>query len=237
VNQLPGAIPVFEKMNIDFCCNGKLPFKEACQRARVSEAEVLAALQEAPPAAASPIRPQDWSLDLLTSYIVQNHHQYVKRALPELESLAEKVFAKHGVNHPELEEIRQLVHSLAKDLQTHMYHEEHVLFPAVNALVKECSRILPDPEHLSTTTHNISPVLITLENEHDLAGHSLHRMREVSQNFLLPPDACAAYTTLYKNLMEFEADLHIHIHLENNILFPKTLTLEARQRQKPLYVN
>ena len=237
VNQLPGAIPVFEKFHIDFCCNGRLPFAEACQRANVLPDDVLVALQEAPPATASPIRPQDWSLDLLTNYIVQNHHQYVKRTLPELESLADKVFAKHGLNHTELMEVRDLVHTLSKDLQAHMYHEEHVLFPAINALVKECARLLPEPEPLTRTMHNLNPVVVTLENEHDLAGHSLHRLREVTQNFLLPSDACTAFTSLYQRLQEFESDLHLHIHLENNLLFPKTLALQARQQEKPLYVN
>jgi regulator of cell morphogenesis and NO signaling len=237
VNQLPGAIPVFEKLHIDYCCNGQLPFTEACQRANVSETEVLVALQQAPPVAASPIRPYDWSLDLLNNYIVQNHHQYVKRALPELESLAEKVFAKHGANHTQLSEVRELVHTLSKDLQAHMYHEEHVLFPAINALVKECARLLPDPESNTFIMHNLNPVVVTLEDEHDLAGHSLHRLREITENFLLPPDACTAFKNLYKKLQEFESDLHIHIHLENNLLFPKTLALQARQQEKPLYVN
>jgi regulator of cell morphogenesis and NO signaling len=237
VNQLPGAIPVFEKLHIDYCCNGKLPFTEACQRANVAEADVVTALQQAPPATSSPIRPYDWSLDLLTNYIVQNHHQYVKRALPELESLADKVFAKHGVNHPELTEVRELVHTLSKDLQTHMYHEEHVLFPAINALVKECARILPEPDPFARTMHNLDPVVVTLENEHDLAGHSLHRLREITEDFLLPVDACTAFTNFYKRLQEFESDLHLHIHLENNLLFPKTLALQARQQEKPLYVN
>lgn len=237
VNQLPGAIPVFEKLNIDFCCNGKLSFQEACQRAHVREDDVLAALQEAPSAATSAIRPQDWSLDLLTSYIMQNHHQYVKRTLPELETLVDKVFTRHGANHPELTEIRELVHTLGKDMQSHMYHEEHVLFPAVNALVKECSRVLPEPELGEHLMHNLNPVIITLENEHDLAGHCLHRIREVSREYHLPPDACNSYIALFKKLQEFEADLHIHVHLENNILFPKTLSLQARQQEKPLYVN
>lgn len=237
VNQLPGAIPVFEKLHIDYCCNGRLPFAEACQRANVNEADVVAALQQAPPVASSAIRPHDWSLDLLTNYIVQNHHQYVKRCLPELESLADKVFAKHGVNHPELTEVRELVHTLAKDLHAHMYHEEHVLFPAINALVKECARILPEPDSGTRILHNLDPVVVTLENEHDLAGHSLHRLREVTENFLLPPDACTAFTALYRKLQEFETDLHLHVHLENNLLFPKTLALQARQQEKPLYVN
>lgn len=237
VNQLPGAIPVFEKLHIDFCCNGNTPFTEACRQAKVSEDEVLTALQKAPSVTASPIRPHDWSLDLLATYIVQNHHQYVKRALPELESLADKVFARHGVNHPELTEVRDLVHTLSKDLQAHMYHEEHVLFPAIHALVKECARILPEPDSATRTMHNLNPVVVTLEEEHDVAGHCLHRLREVTQHFSLPADACTAFTSLYQRLQEFESDLHLHVHLENNLLFPKTLALQARQLEKPLYVN
>ncbi|MBL7851796.1 MAG: iron-sulfur cluster repair di-iron protein [Cyclobacteriaceae bacterium] len=237
VNQLPGAIPVFEKLHIDYCCNGKLPFSEACQRANTTEEEVLEALKQAPPVTASTIRPHDWSIDLLANYIVQNHHQYVKRTLPDLVALADKVFAKHGVNHPELTEVRELVHTLNKDLQAHMYHEEHVLFPAINALVKECASILREPGPFARTMHNLNPVVVTLENEHDLAGHCLHRLREVTQDYFLPSDACTAFTNLYKRLQEFETDLHLHIHLENNLLFPKTLTLQARQQEKPFYLN
>ena len=237
VNQLPGAIPVLDKMNIDFCCNGKLPFAEACRRADRTEEEVLTAILQAPPAATSAVRPQDWSLDLLTNYIVQNHHQYTKRTLPEIQRLMEKVYAKHGANHPELEEVRSLVDTLAKDLQAHMYHEEHVLFPAVNALVRECSRVLPLADSVAKSMSNLTPVMITLENEHDQAGTCLHRIHEITRHFAVPPDACSAFRALYQQLQEFEADLHFHIHLENNLLFPKTLSLQARQSEKPLYVN
>lgn len=237
VNQFPGAIPVFEKFNIDFCCQGKLSFPEACQRAGVSEDEVLAALHQPVSAFHASLRAQDWSLDLLTNYIVQNHHQYTKRTLLELSALADKVCHKHGAHHPELAEIRDQVQTLNKDLQTHMYNEEHVLFPAILALVKESARLLPSHESIAKSMSNLDPLLVTMETEHELAGHCLHRIRSASENFLIPPDACTAYSTLYQLLKEFEADLHLHIHLENNLLFPKTLSLQARQQEKPLYVN
>lgn len=237
VTQLPEAIPVFEQMNIDFCCNGKMSFPEACQKANKSEEEVLAALRESPPTATSAIRPQDWSLDLLTNYIVQNHHQYVKRMLPELENLADKVLVKHGPKHAELEEVRSLLHTLAMELQAHLYNEEHVFFPAVNALVRESTRILPSAEPYAKSMSNLTPVIATMETEHDVAGQCLHRIREITNHFTPPADACLAFTTLYRRMHEFEADLHIHIHLENNLLFPKTVALQARQQEKPLYVN
>lgn len=236
VNQLPRAIPVFEKLNIDYCCNAKLPFSEACQNANISEEEVLSALKGAS-ASSSTIRPQDWSLDLLTSYIVQNHHQYAKRALLEIHSLINRVCAKHGTHHPELEEIRQQFMTLSQDLQTHMHNEEHVLFPSVDALVKESTRLLPATEYSIKSMSNLTPVIVTMETEHELAGHCLHRIRAVSQNFALPSDACPSYIMLFGRLQEFEADLHVHIHLENNLLFPKTLALQARQQNKPIYVN
>lgn len=237
VNQLPGAIPVFERFRIDYCCNAATSFTDACLQALADEGEVINALKSPPPAATGAVRAQDWSLDLLTNYIVQNHHQYVKRTLPELQALSEKVFAKHGPNHPELSEILEQVKTLNKDLPTHMYHEEHVLFPAINALVKESSRLIPSAESLVHTMSNLTPVVVTLETEHDLAGHCLHRIRQASNNFSLPADACNAFAILYQRLQEFETDLHMHVYLENNLLFPKALSLQARQQEKPVYVN
>lgn len=237
VNQFPGAIPVFEKFNIDFCCQGKRHFAEACQRTGVSEEEVFAALTQPAPAFNAILRAQDWSLDLLANYIVQNHHQYTKRVLIELLILTDKVCHKHEAHHPELEEIRNQVQALNKELQAHMYNEEHVLFPAIHALVKESARLFPSPDSIAKSMSNLDPLILTFETEHELAGHSMNRIRSLSTNFSTPPDACTSYVTLYQLLKEFEADLHLHIHLENNLLFPKTLSLQARQQEKPLYVN
>lgn len=237
VNQLPGAIPVFEQFHIDYCCNAKLSFAEACKHAAASEEQVLAALQCPAPAATGSIRAQDWSLDLLTNYIIQNHHQYVKKALPEIQSILDKVCARHGPHHAELHEIRDQFQVMSKDLQAHMYNEEHVLFPAIQALVRESTRLLPVSDTPAHSMSNLNPVIATLENEHDLVGHCLHRIREVSNHFTLPADACSSFASLYRRLQEFETDLHMHVHLENNLLFPKALSLQARQQEKPLYVN
>ena len=238
VEQHPGAIQVLEKLHVDYCCNAKLPFTEACKRADVNEAVVIAALGSSPTRyTASAIRAQDWSLDLLTNFIVQNHHQYVKRAIPEIRNVLEKVCAKHGANHPELMEIQQQFKTLAKELESHMHDEEFVMFPAVQALVKESTNLMPFGDSERQTKRSLLPEVTTLEAEHELAGHCLSRMRTASRDYALPADACNAFTLLYQRLQEFESDLHVHIHLENNILFPKALTLQARQQSKPLYVN
>ncbi len=232
----PGVIPVLESFHIDYCCNANRTFGEACRDAQVPEGEVITALEQSPVAAIGTIRAENWSLDLLTNYIVQNHHQYVKRALPEIQAVLEKVFLKHGENHPELGQIREQFLALQKELQSHMYHEEHVLFPSINALVRESSRLLP-VENIAHTMTNLDPVVVDLRNEHERVGECMRCLRSVSNNFMLPADACGSFASLYVRLKEFEADLHLHVHLENNLLFPKALSLQARQQEKPLYVN
>jgi len=236
VEHQPGVIPVLESFQIDYCCNAARSFGEACRDAKVNEDEVLGALMQSPGAAIGTIRAENWSLDLLSNYIIQNHHQYVKRSLPEIQAVLEKVLLKHGANHPELGQIRDQFMVLQKELQTHMYHEEHVLFPAINALVRESSRLLP-VENLAHSMSNLDPVVVDLKTEHQQVGDCLRCLRSISNNYALPPDACKSFTSLYQRLQEFEADMHLHVHLENNLLFPKALSLQARQQEKPLYVN
>lgn len=231
----PGAIPVLESFHIDYCCKANRTFGEACRDAQAAEVDVIAALQQ-PQAAAGTIRAESWSLDLLTNYIVQNHHQYVKHALPEIQPVLEKVFLKHGEKHPELGQIREQFMALQKELQTHMYHEEHILFPSINALVRESSRLLP-VENIAHTMTSLDPVVLDLRNEHERVGECMRCIRSASNNYTLPADACSSFASLYSRLREFEADLHLHVHLENNLLFPKALALQARQQEKPLYVN
>ena len=229
VNQNPGSVKVFEKFNIDYCCNGKLSFEEACRRANVSEESVKEALSGSVTDEHSvSIRVQDWPLDLLVNYIVKNHHVYIKKVTPEILFLLNKVATVHGANHPELHEIKHQFETLSAELETHMHKEEVILFPAVEDLVKDDNYLAPGQKNRSRLGFKLIYPIGVMEQEHELAGECLSAIRKFSNDYTLPAEACNSYTLLYKRLKEFEADLHTHIHLENNVLFPKALELEKR---------
>lgn len=226
VSQNPGSVKVFEKFNIDFCCNGKLKFEEACQRANVNEETVIQELNAATTdTLPGSIRPQNWSLGLLADYIVQNHHAYVKRMTPEIFFLLNKVCNAHGAKHPELHSIKQQFELVSEELEAHMYKEEAILFPAVAELEKGSHIYSSSSQPVG---FKLGYPIDVMEKEHEAAGQCLSKMRERSSGYSLPAGACNSFKLLYKRLEEFEADLHIHIHLENNILFPKAILLESK---------
>ena len=159
----------------------------------------------------------------LVSYITNTHHKYTRDATARLAALFDKVCSVHGANHPELLELRDVFNGLAQELTVHLMKEEKVLFPYIIRMeeaVIEKAPILPPP---FGTVQN--PVAM-MEHEHDSAGRALRAMREISRGYVAPPDACVSYQALYKALAELESDLHQHIHLENNILFPRTIEME-----------
>lgn len=173
-------------------------------------------------------RPQaydEWALDFLADYVVATHHAYVKKNLPELRTYSVKVANVHGDAHPELVAIYQLVEAVNEELTQHMMKEENVLFPYIKNLVQaEKTYQAPQPPHFGSVRNPIT----MMELEHDTVGKLFDEIRILSDKYTLPEDACGSYTLLYKMLAEFEDDLHIHIHLENNILFPKAITLEKK---------
>ena len=224
--ETPQTIPVFEKLGIDFCCGGNRPLEEACAAANLDLDQVLQSLETA---IAEPSRPSDrelksGSLAELISHIVRTHHAYVRTQIPEVEHLLEKVHSKHGENHPELTTIQNTFHGLAQELMMHMMKEENILFPYVERMeesVIQREPILPPP--FGTVAN---PVRM-MEHEHDDAGVALRALRDASQNYNPPTDACTSFRALYTALGNFEKDLHQHIHLENNILFPQALQMET----------
>ncbi len=234
VSQNPGSIKVFEKFNIDYCCNGKLNFEEACRRANVGEESVMEELNAAAITDTLPgsIRPQSWSLGLLANYIVQNHHAYVKKVTPEIMFLLNKVCNAHGAKHPELFEIKQQFEVVSEELSTHMYKEEAILFPAIGDLTVQ-GNTYSSSEKKNQLGFKLKYPIDTMEKEHEQAGQCLSKMSELSDDYSLPAGVCNSYKLLYKRLQEFEEDLHIHIHLENNILFPKAIELESRLEEAP----
>lgn len=224
--ETPQTIPVFEKLGIDYCCGGNRPLDEACAAANANLDQVLKALEAA---IAEPARPSDrelrsGSLAELISHIVRTHHVFVRTQIPEIESLIEKVHAKHGANHPELAKIRTVYHGLGEELMAHLMKEENILFPYIERM--EESVVAHDPI-LPPPFGTVANPVRMMEHEHDNAGIALKVLREASQNFTPPADACTSFRALYTALANFEKDLHQHIHLENNVLFPRAIEMEA----------
>jgi regulator of cell morphogenesis and NO signaling len=218
---------VFKKYGLDFCCGGKKTVKQACAEKGLDVTKVEQELQNADKnsSTARPLPYNDWSLDFLADYIVNTHHSYVSKTIPDLSSYAAKVARVHGDRHPELLEINSLTQLVCEELSSHMAKEETVLFPAIKKLAAAKNNGLA-PDAASAVL--IKGAVNTMEEEHETVGNALEQIRELSLNYTLPSDACASYSFLYKTLEEFEDDLHTHVHLENNILFPKALELQKQ---------
>jgi regulator of cell morphogenesis and NO signaling len=225
VNQDFRAAALFETRGIDFCCSGGRTLAEACAAAGADSGLVLrelASLGDAGPSAAP--RFTSWELDFLTHYIEANHHAYVRSAIGTIDAHVRKVAEKHGANHPEVGEIAHLFEGLSQELTHHMMKEEHILFPFIRDLAAQARAGRPVPPSPFGTVRN--PIQM-MELEHESAGAAMRRIRDLSAQFVPPPDACATYRVTYQELQEFERDLHQHIHLENNILHPRAVALEA----------
>ena len=219
---------IFKKYGLDFCCGGKKTVQEACAEKGIDSTKVEEELRKADQNIVSrPIPYNDWAPDFLADYIVNTHHSYVKKSLPEIRGYANKVASVHGNHHPELITIRDLVEEINEELIDHMGKEENILFPFVKQLVaaKNSGQPLP-PVDFGTVENPIN----MMQHEHEAVGRNLEQIRKLSKNYALPQDACASYSVFFKMMEEFESDLFIHIHLENNILFPKALKLEKELR-------
>lgn len=216
---------IFKKYGLDFCCGGKKTVKEACAQKGLDVTRVEQELKQADLIpAARPLPYNDWGLDFLADYIVNTHHTYVKKNLPDIRVYAEKVKRVHGNYHPELIRVHELVEEINAELSSHMVKEENILFPYIKQLAQAQLAGAPG---FGTVKNPIS----VMEGEHESVGRSMEQLRAVTDEFTLPADACASYSLLYRLLAEFEEDLHLHIHLENNILFPKAIELEKQAKQ------
>ena len=219
----PGAARVFERFGIDYCCGGGKAFGEACAFAKADAAEVAAALERSAPETGE----RDWQkapLADLIQHIVRKHHRFTREELARLHPLLEKVLGKHGAQHPELGKIQVLFHSLAQEMTMHMMKEEHMLFPYIEQLEAAANRgARPAPPMFGTVQNPVRMMMM----EHDSAAEAVREIKRLSGGFNVPEEACMSYRAIYEGFRDFEADLHQHIHLENNILFPRALELEA----------
>lgn len=214
---------VFKKMGIDFCCGGNKTIKEAAEEAGVAEADIKAALEAVEHQTQKASHDFDsWEIDFLTDYIVQTHHHYVKETSVIIDQLADKVAQHHGNNHPELYELSQKTHAFLIDMDSHMMKEEKILFPQIKLLVQQKR----GHQDVTIAQGIISAAIKMMITEHEVSGEDLRFFKKLTNEYSLPADACNSYAYLFDKMKEFESDLLLHIHLENNILFPKALALE-----------
>jgi len=220
----PNVTRVFEQTKIDYCCGGDQLLRDACAKAGVDLQMLEQMLATSGPATAiGGIDFQGLNLTELVNYILDKHHVYTKEEMQRLEALAEKVVSAHGANHPELMAVRDLLQQLFADLRPHMFKEEQILFPYMIQLEASVAPNRPQPFAPFGTVNN--PIHMMMM-EHDTAGDLLRELRQVSNDYKVPDDACISYKTFYEAFVAFEQDLHQHIHLENNILFPKAVAME-----------
>ena len=208
---------VFKNAGIDFCCGGKKTLKQACEEKALNLEVIVQQIVEQQTLPISNAQNfKDWPLDFLCDYIVNFHHKYVFKTLPELVFYTRKIADVHGNNHPELQEVESLFGQINSELLQHLRNEEEILFPAIKQLLK----------HGNDESRNIVKSEITRMNgEHEFAGGAMDKINEITGGYQVPADGCNTYMVSFKLLKQFEDDLHIHVHLENNILFPKALNL------------
>lgn len=224
-----GAVRVFERLGIDYCCGGKRPVEDACKELGLDATAILAELDAA--LTSRPADETDWnrgSLRELIHYIVGKHHEYLKLELPRLAQRLEKVMRVYGEqDKATLEPLPRLFNGLRAEMELHMHKEEMILFPFMERLEAEVNNGRPAPP---APFGSVANPIAMMEHEHDSAGAALKRMRESTNGFAVPDYACVTYRSLLDGLRELEQDLHIHIHLENNILFPRAIALESADR-------
>ena len=207
---------VFKNAGIDFCCGGKQTIEEACREKGINQKSLEKELNELGQQNFPSHNFKEWDPAFLSDYIVNTHHKFLRKHLPELLFYTGKIATVHGENHPELIEVAELFEEMNKELTQHLQNEEEVLFPAIK-------KTLNNPSRESKKT--IHSEIERMFGEHDFAGGAMDKINRLTKNYQIPEDACKTYEVTLKLLQQFEDDLHVHVHLENNILFPKALNL------------
>lgn len=215
---------VFKKYGLDFCCGGKKTLSDACERKGLDVNLLLAEIDNLSEKKSDHHNYNEWSPSFLADYIINNHHHYVRIKLPEIKGYAKKVAKVHGKTYPALHDMLDAFMVLKDEMLSHLDAEERILFPYIKKL-EEARRndSIPARELQSGTA---AQAIQMMEEEHDEAGKLVARLETMSDGFTPPEDACATFRIYFQNLEAFCDDLHKHVHLENNILFPKALELE-----------
>ncbi len=214
---------VFKKYGIDFCCKGGRTIADACEKKNIDQEKIISELENLPKTDASGIDFNNFPIDLLADYVEKTHHRYVEEKTPILQQFLDKLCKVHGDRHPELFEINAIINESARDLAAHMKKEELVLFPFIKQMVK--AKISGEDvlqPHFGTVENPVNMMM----HEHTTEGERFEKIAQLTNNYIPPADACNTYRVTFAMLQDFENDLHKHIHLENNILFPKSIQLE-----------
>ena len=216
---------IFKKYGIDFCCGGKKQLSQVCKTKGLDIVQIESELKKADEKSISSSQNYDsWDIGFLVDYILNTHHNYIRSAIPAILQYTQKVAKVHGDRHPEAIEVAEIFVAVADELTGHMMKEENILFPYIKYLVNSKN----DKTTLSLNTFGkVEAPIRRMELEHDMVGSMFHRINELTNNYAPPSDACTTFKVSYAKLREFEEDLHQHIHLENNILFPKAMQLET----------
>lgn len=215
---------VFKNSKIDFCCNGNRTIEDACIQNDLDSETLITQLKAvANQTQDSGIDYNAWPLDLLADYVEKKHHRYVETKIQEITPFLEKVVRVHGDRHPELAEVEQLFKASAGELTQHMKKEEMILFPFIRKMVEAKNTGTAVQASFGTVQNPIRMMM----HEHEGEGERFRKIAALTDNYTPPADACNTYKVTFALIKEFEEDLHLHIHLENNILFPKSIEMEA----------
>ncbi len=217
------AASVCEKYNLDFCCKGKRTLQQACIEGNINIEDVVADLKTAEQSNGDKelIEFDKLTLAQLAEYIVKMHHSYVSKEAPQIFSYLQKVASKHGERHPEMLKVFELFAAVKEELEFHMIKEEQILFPRI----LEMEKLVAEGNEIRINQNYLQSPINMMEHEHDHAGELLAEIKKLTDNYNPPIDACTTFKLSFAALQAFEMDLHQHIHLENNILFPKALQL------------
>ena len=213
---------IFQRFGIDFCCGGKRTLAAACRTATADPVVLCEALEALPPKGAAVDDLTLCPLNRLTAHIVSTHHTYIRTSGPAITRYLEKLVKVHGERHPELARIERTFGQMLRELEPHMMKEEHILFP----YLEELARASPEQPAVCPFGTVQNPIRM-MEHEHEEAGAQMRLIRELTDDFRPPADGCTTYKVCFAELERFEADLHRHVHLENNVLFPKAVAREA----------
>jgi len=222
VAQRPNLARVFEKLGIDYCCGGKQPLEQACRAKNLDPATVLAMLDagDGGPNTGT-VDAAAMSLTELTDHIERTHHAYLKSELPRLAPLVDKIAARHSDKNPRLAQLANVYRGLRAEMEAHMVKEEQILFPLIRQIDRGAG-------NGGSACGDIANPIRVMEAEHQQAGDALAQMREMTDDFSTPAGGCNTYRAVMHSLAELEADMHRHVHKENNVLFPRALAAAAR---------